>query len=134
MTSSACLITPFATVQADLQVWLCRVAAFVRLRMYREAQDELATFGPSHVCAHALACSEPLYNGSVLQPYVISIADHAGSFDRPEYYYEKQPDLYPGRRGSMVPFTLRLTHAGTASCPPSHFYLRLIAFLPTGSN
>ena len=36
----------------------------------------------------------------------------AGNLDRSDLYYEYYPDRYPGRRGSLVPFTLRLMHAG----------------------
>ena len=34
-----------------------------------------------------------------------------GNLDNPDLYYEFYPDLYPGRRGSMVSFDFRVIHA-----------------------
>ncbi|VDP91154.1 unnamed protein product [Echinostoma caproni] len=34
-----------------------------------------------------------------------------GTLDAPNVYFESAPDLYPGRSGSIIPFSLRLVHA-----------------------
>jgi tetratricopeptide (TPR) repeat protein len=38
-----------------------------------------------------------------------------GNFEDTKYRYESYPDLYPNRRGSFVPFSLRLIHAEIVS-------------------
>ncbi|XP_023584061.1 trafficking protein particle complex subunit 12 isoform X2 [Trichechus manatus latirostris] len=34
-----------------------------------------------------------------------------GNLDQPDLYYEYYPHVYPGRRGSLVPFSMRILHA-----------------------
>ena len=34
-----------------------------------------------------------------------------GMLDYPDVYFEHAPDLYPGRKGSIIPFSLRLLYA-----------------------
>ncbi|XP_048453063.1 trafficking protein particle complex subunit 12-like [Rhincodon typus] len=34
-----------------------------------------------------------------------------GNLDQPDLYYEYYPHVYPGRRGSMIPFSMRVLHA-----------------------
>uniref|UniRef100_A0A8C2HMZ6 Trafficking protein particle complex subunit 12 n=1 Tax=Cyprinus carpio TaxID=7962 RepID=A0A8C2HMZ6_CYPCA len=34
-----------------------------------------------------------------------------GNLDHPDLYYEYYPTVYPGRRGSMLPFSMRVLHA-----------------------
>ncbi|NWX81465.1 TPC12 protein, partial [Nothoprocta pentlandii] len=34
-----------------------------------------------------------------------------GNLDQPDLYYEYHPQVYPGRKGSMVPFSMRILHA-----------------------
>ncbi|XP_077009193.1 trafficking protein particle complex subunit 12 [Tamandua tetradactyla] len=34
-----------------------------------------------------------------------------GNLDKPDLYYEYYPHVYPGRRGSMIPFSMRILHA-----------------------
>lgn len=34
-----------------------------------------------------------------------------GNLDQPDLYYEYYPHVYPGRRGSMIPFSMRILHA-----------------------
>ncbi|GAB1603607.1 trafficking protein particle complex subunit 12-like [Argonauta hians] len=61
-----------------LQIWFCRVALLLKLRLYSVAHSELQNFR---------------------------------NLDTPDLYYQFYPELYPGRKGSMVPFGLRLLDA-----------------------
>nr|XP_054772794.1 trafficking protein particle complex subunit 12-like [Lytechinus pictus] len=40
--------------------------------------------------------------------------DAFGTMDKPDLFYGYYPDLYPGRQGSIVPFSFRLIHAELA--------------------
>uniref|UniRef100_A0A452TB97 Trafficking protein particle complex subunit 12 n=1 Tax=Ursus maritimus TaxID=29073 RepID=A0A452TB97_URSMA len=47
-----------------------------------------------------------------VQPlWLVIIWDLFGNLDQPDLYYEYYPHVYPGRRGSMVPFSMRILHA-----------------------
>ncbi|CAI9733161.1 particle complex subunit 12-like [Octopus vulgaris] len=61
-----------------LQIWFCRIALLLKLRLYTVAHSELQNFK---------------------------------NLDTPDLYYQYYPGNYPGRKGSMVPFGLRLLDA-----------------------
>ncbi|ESP05366.1 hypothetical protein LOTGIDRAFT_102990, partial [Lottia gigantea] len=61
-----------------LQLWFCRFALLMRLRLFEILDSEMRAFN---------------------------------SMDSPDLYFEFYPQLYPGRRGSMVSFGLRVLHA-----------------------
>ena len=42
--------------------------------------------------------------------------DRLGDLDRVDFAYESQPLLFPGKRGSMVPFELRVIYAQLPAC------------------
>ncbi|XP_059146848.1 trafficking protein particle complex subunit 12-like isoform X2 [Physella acuta] len=62
----------------SLQLWFCRFALMVKMRMYEQADAEMRAF-------HNL--------------------------DTPDLYFQFYANTYPGRRGSMVSFSMRLLHA-----------------------
>lgn len=63
-----------------------------------------------------------------------SISGHpAGDLEAPEYFFEHYPDRYPDMAGSIIPFALRLAHAGPSvgRCPPlPHISCSSINLLP----
>ncbi|KAK7101190.1 hypothetical protein V1264_024019 [Littorina saxatilis] len=61
-----------------LQLWFCRFALMVKLRLYEMAESEMRAFQ---------------------------------NLDTPDLYFEFYPQRFPGRRGSMVCFAMRLLHA-----------------------
>ncbi|XP_076463127.1 trafficking protein particle complex subunit 12-like [Babylonia areolata] len=61
-----------------LQLWFCRFALMVKLRLYEMAECEMRAFQ---------------------------------NLDTPDLYFEFYPQQYPGRRGSMVCFAMRMLHA-----------------------
>lgn len=61
-----------------MQLWYCRMALLVKLRLYEMAESEMRAFQ---------------------------------TLDTPDLYFEFYPQIYPGRRGSMVCFAMRLLHA-----------------------
>ncbi|XP_030838931.1 trafficking protein particle complex subunit 12 [Strongylocentrotus purpuratus] len=46
--------------------------------------------------------------------------DAFGNMDKPDLFFGYYPDLYPGRQGSMVPFSFRLIHAELAMYVGKH--------------
>ncbi|CAG5126389.1 unnamed protein product [Candidula unifasciata] len=62
----------------SLQLWFCRLALMVKLRMYEQAEAEMRAFQ---------------------------------TLDTPDLYFQFYANTYPGRRGSMVSFSMRLLHA-----------------------
>lgn len=62
----------------SLQLWFCRLALMVKLRMYEAAEAEMRAFQ---------------------------------TLDTPDLYFQFYANTYPGRRGSMVSFAMRLLHA-----------------------
>ncbi|KAK0069932.1 trafficking protein particle complex subunit 12 [Biomphalaria pfeifferi] len=62
----------------SLQLWFCRLAMMVKLRMYEQAEAEMRAFQ---------------------------------TLDTPDLYFQFYANTYPGRRGSMVSFSMRLLHA-----------------------
>ncbi|BFY99723.1 hypothetical protein BsWGS_02763 [Bradybaena similaris] len=62
----------------SLQLWFCRLALMVKLRMYEQAEAEMRAFQ---------------------------------TLDTPDLYFQFYANSYPGRRGSMVSFSMRLLHA-----------------------
>ncbi|CAL8294172.1 unnamed protein product [Arctogadus glacialis] len=53
----------------------------------------------------ALLCKLNLFQSAEME------MEPFGNLDQPDLYYEYYPTVYPGRRGSMVPFSMRLLHA-----------------------
>ncbi|KAL8600764.1 hypothetical protein ACOMHN_055959 [Nucella lapillus] len=61
-----------------LQLWFCRFALMVKLRLCERAESEMRAFQ---------------------------------NLDTPDLYFEFYPQQFPGRRGSMVCFAMRMLHA-----------------------
>nr|KAG5702081.1 hypothetical protein BaRGS_032330 [Batillaria attramentaria] len=74
----SCVGQPVQHSPQMLQLWYCRMALLVKLRVYETAESEMRAFQ---------------------------------NLDTPDLYFEFYPQLYPGRRGSMVCFAMRLLHA-----------------------
>lgn len=67
------IFTPYS-----LQLWFIRIAVLMKLKLFKEAEQELKQFE---------------------------------NFEKPELFYESQVHFYPDRKGSMVPFGLRMLNA-----------------------
>ncbi|KAI3367982.1 hypothetical protein L3Q82_026807, partial [Scortum barcoo] len=67
--------------------------------------DSLQVRRHSGLCALALLTKLNLFQNAELE------FEPFGNLNQPDLYYEYYPTVYPGRRGSMVPFSMRLLHA-----------------------
>lgn len=62
----------------SIQLWFCRLALLIKLKLFPQAEREFEPFG---------------------------------NLDSPDLYYEYYQDVFPMRRGSLVPFDMRILHA-----------------------
>ncbi|KAI5636193.1 tetratricopeptide repeat domain-containing protein [Phthorimaea operculella] len=74
-----------------LQLWLTRFAVMLRIKLHEPLLQEAEAFGDF---------SKP--------DMFYEEADAFWDFSKPDMFYEFYPDTYEGRKGSLVPFSLRL--------------------------